>query len=259
MHALVVFAAVPHLYIGAVLTMMSSRFDYLFNGQFSRRKFYLLMGWVPLSFALMGLFDPRYWALFVMFGVAGTLGEVLVSIMWRWFFTEPIWTYSHGAMVGGYTSTLNFLPWAVGGFLFHIAVALKGDPLANSDWLAASISAAVALISTAALVWPAYFILRKQRAFSRGALAVFCAPIATTALALSVLHSPIYLLLMVLFSLVGFVFEYGYGRGMSIFFERSLWSYNHWRVDEGHASVVSVPLWALGGLYFYFLARTVGL
>jgi hypothetical protein len=68
-----------------------------------------------------------------------------------------------------------------------------------------------------------------------------------------------YPLLMLAFSLVGFVTEYAYGRGMSVMFERGLWTYNHWRIDEGHTSFVTLPLWALGGLYFYFIAGALGL
>jgi len=46
---------------------------------------------------------------------------------------------------------------------------------------------------------------------------------------------------------------------MSIFFSQPLWTYNHWKIDGGHTSFVTAPLWALGGLYFYFLAACLGL
>ena len=64
---------------------------------------------------------------------------------------------------------------------------------------------------------------------------------------------------MAAFAVVGFLTEYGYGRSMSTFFERGLWTYNHWQIDEGHTSFVTFPLWALGGLYFHFIAACLGM
>ena len=58
--------------------------------------------------------------------------------------------------------------------------------------------------------------------------------------------------------MVGFLTEYAYGRTMSVFFEKSLWRYNHWQIDSGHTSFVTFPLWALGGLYFYFISSWIG-
>ena len=64
---------------------------------------------------------------------------------------------------------------------------------------------------------------------------------------------------MLAFALVGFLTEYAYGRSMAVFFERSLWTYNHWQIDGGHTSFVTLPLWALGGLYFHFISASLGL
>ena len=91
------------------------------------------------------------------------------------------------------------------------------------------------------------------------AFVVFCLPIASTAIALGFLVDGRYPILMVCFGLVGFATEYGYGRGMRLFFDRGLWTYNHWRIDGGHTSYVTLPLWAIGGLFFHLLARALGL
>ena len=64
---------------------------------------------------------------------------------------------------------------------------------------------------------------------------------------------------MALFAIVGSTTEYGYGRSMSHLFAKGLWSYNHGKIDDGHTSYVTLPLWALGGLYFHFLAACLGL
>jgi hypothetical protein len=46
---------------------------------------------------------------------------------------------------------------------------------------------------------------------------------------------------------------------MSLFFEEPLWRYRHLRIDDGHTSFVTLPLWALGGLYFHLIGGLVGL
>jgi hypothetical protein len=131
----------------------------------------------------------------------------------------------------------------------------KGGPLLRPMLVSA---AAVAVGLTLAFVFRAATSARDRR-FSKPAFAVFCLPILTTALALGWLESPKYPLLMTAFAVVGFLTEYGYGRGMSAFFERGLWTYNHWKIDEGHTSFVTFPLWALGGLYFHFIAACLGM
>lgn len=85
------------------------------------------------------------------------------------------------------------------------------------------------------------------------------APIAVVAVALATSCSPAYLPLMLVLAYIGFFAEYAYGRIMSLFFERGLWTYNHLQIDDGHTSFVTPPLWALGGLYFYFMASMLGL
>ena len=267
-HPVILFTVVPHLYIGAVLCAVVPRallqraqgggsVGTLFDGEFTRKKFYLLMGWAPLTFALLALLiSPRYLVMMAVCGAAGVAGETIVSLVWRAFFGEPIWTYSHGAVLSGVTSTLNFFPWAVGAFLFHATMLLM--PAAQPRTSPASVAGAALAVGTVA--WLPYLVAtRGRRRFTGAAYAVFCTPIAATAVALAIFCSPLYLVHMVLFAVVGFAFEYGYGRAMSLFFRRSLWTYNRWRVDGGHASLASLALWALGGVYFTEIARHLGL
>ncbi|MEO7095247.1 MAG: hypothetical protein ABI175_18445, partial [Polyangiales bacterium] len=189
---------------------------------------------------------------------AGIAGELLLSVLWRTFFREPIWTYTYGARAAGFTSTLNFLPWAVGGLLFQVVGRLVHPEHVNpARPMLVSIGAyALGL----AIAWIVRALLRPvDGSFSNSRLAIFCIPIAATAAALGVLCDPIYLLLMAVFALVGSTTEYSYGRSMSELFEKGLWSYNHGKIDGGHTSYVTLPLWALGGLYFHFLAACIGL
>jgi hypothetical protein len=261
MRAWLVLAGVSNSYMMLlVLGVVASKSDLLVVPRFSLRRFYLLMGWVPLSFgALAILSDVRYLAFFLAAGVAGVLGELLVSVLWRRFFDEPIWTYSYRSVLGGYTSTLNFLPWAFGALLFQLTGRLAGMTPAPGELAGPMWVSAIAFTVGLVIAWVGRVLGSRRRAFTGAGLALFCFPIALTALALGVLHGPGYPLVMAAFAIVGFASEYAYGRGMSLFFERGLWTYNHWKIDEGHSSFITFPLWALGGLYFHFLAALLGL
>ena len=113
---LLVFAIVSNLYGSGIVATLAVRANtHPLPTPFSLTKFYALMGWAPLTFLSLGLVvSPRYLAFFFLAGTAGIVGELLVSLLWRSYFDEPIWVYSYGAKVRGDTSTLNFLPWGRG-------------------------------------------------------------------------------------------------------------------------------------------------
>lgn len=234
----------------------------IFNLEFSNKKYYTLMGWGPLGFLALGVaLDPRYLGFFLVAAAAGVIGELIVSVAWRSFFAIPIWTYSYGSILRGYTSTINAIPWAVGGLIF----LETGRILFPSEGDAAPLARPV-LVSAAAVTvgWIVAWVLRhwtsaRERRFSKLALGVFCLPIVSAAVALAVCCDLYYPLRMLWFALVGTATEYIYGRTMSFCFERGLWTYNHWKIDHGHSSFVTFPLWALGGLYFHFIGRCLGL
>ncbi len=256
---LIVLGAVTQLYGLATVLVLGPAGAVTFYAPFTWRRFYLLMGWAPLTFLTLALaVDIRYLAFFLVAGVAGIVGELLLSVLWRSFFREPIWTYTYGAKAAGFTSTLNFLPWAIGGLIFQVVGRLvhpaRFSPMRPMLVSAIAFTVAFALVSAVRL-----FTRPHGGAFSKTGLALFCLPIATTSVALARFCDPIYLPLMAAFAVVGTLTEYGYGRSMSYLFERGLWSYNHGKLDDGHTSYITLPLWALGGLYFHFLASCLGL
>jgi len=257
-HPLLLFGTATNAYSFVMVVLALRHGDWLTDQRFSLLKFYVLMGWVPLAFMALALWiSPRYLALFVAAGLSGIVGELIVSVVWRRFFSVPIWTYSYRSVLAGYTSTLNFLPWAVGALLFCETRRVLRGPTAElrTAWVCAAALGLGILVA-----WPlSRLTSARERRFTKGAFAVFCLPIACVAALLAALVSPYYLVLMLAFALVGFLTEYSYGRSMSLFFERGLWTYNHWKIDHGHTSFVTFPLWALGGLYFHFVAGLVGL
>lgn len=264
LHELILMAVVNNGWVCTlILCTLVSKSTFLVDQRFSLRKFYLLMGWAPLAFLVLGLaVDRRYFLLFIVTSIAGILGELLVSVMYRWFFAEPIWTYSYRSLLGGYTSSLNVLPWAVGAFLFHATGRLLGGAAPSGDVLVrAMVISSIAYAAGCALVFPlrALSTKRDTRTFTKTSFALFCLPIAIVALALALWSEPRFAILMLAFGPIGFATEYSYGRSMSFLFERGLWIYNHWKIDSGHTSFVTLPLWALGGLYFYFISACLGL
>lgn len=256
-HPIVVFTVVPHVYALTVLAAVIRRRDAIANQPFTWRRFYVLMGWAPATYLALGaLSDWRYLVMFVACGGAGVVGELLVSIAWRHFFGAPIWTYSHGAFAAGFSSTLNFLPWAIGAFLFHsVGLQLRAHTFAPDLPYAVGVTLA-ALALGCGVSWPA-LLASRRRTLSPHRFTLFCIPILCVAVALAVRVDWRFVPLMLAFSLVGFVTEYAYGRTMSAFFRRSLWRYNPWPLDHGHTSPVTLPLWALGGLFFHFITQAI--
>ena len=257
---LLALLAVGNLYAcGGLVLIAAGKKNWLLERHFELGKFHLLMGWVPLVFiALAVTEDIRFLALFVVGGMAGIVGELLVSFHWRAFFGEPIWLYGPGARVGGMTSILNFLPWAMGTLLFVICGRFVFQ--ADRTFGAPVATAAAALVGGLILSTSIRGLRGKaERKFNGPSFALFCAPIVTTAVALGALHNLKYPTLMLISSLIGFATEYTYGRAMTLFFEEPLWTYQRWPIDNGHSSFVTLPLWALGGLYFHFAAAAVGL
>ncbi len=260
---LFVFLAVTNFWGFSLMTVgLLGRADWLTEPRFSLAKFYVLMGWAPLTFIALGsLLSPAYLVLFVVAALAGIGGELVVAALWRRFFRVPIWTYSYRSLLGGHTSALNLLPWAVGAVLLHVTadgvralVALETSPARPM-----LVSSAAFLLGLCVAFACKRFTSAARGEFSKPAFALFCLPIACVALGLAFACDVRWLLVMPALSLVGFLTEYAYGRSMSLFFEQGLWTYNHWRIDSGHTSFVTLPLWALGGLYFHFLAELIGL
>jgi hypothetical protein len=261
LQTMAVFLLAANAYILALMGVAALHRGAFWGDQrFSLGKYYLFMGWAPLAFgALALLVDPRYLLLFVAAGAAGVAGELIVSLLWRGFFHEPIWTYSHRSVLRGATSTINFFPWAVGALGFHLVGRLVTGPAAPPALLPVLVGGA-AFVVGCAVAWPGRVATSARYGrFTPAAFALFCLPIGLVALGLSLFCGPRYLLLMLIFAPVGFFTEYVYGRVMTLFFDRALWTYNHWRIDDGHTSFVTFPLWSLGGLYFWLIASWLGL
>lgn len=59
-------------------------------------------------------------------------------------------------------------------------------------------------------------------------------------------------------SFVGFVFEYIVGLAYYKTLNRRLWNYTRLTFG-GHSSLLSIPLWGVTGVFFWFLSKMIGL
>src|SRR4030042_3133906 len=77
---------------------------------------------MPFIFsAILEVFVLKSWmplVLFLIFGLAGVMGEALFSWWWNRLFEKRFWVYRVDSVWNGYTSPLNLIPWGMGGFLY---------------------------------------------------------------------------------------------------------------------------------------------
>ena len=66
------------------------------------------------------------------------------------------------------------------------------------------------------------------------------------------------LVLFVVGSAVGFIFEYIFGLTYHKVLNQRLWTYNRLSVG-GYTSLLSIPVWGIGCVIFWFLGKMLGL
>jgi hypothetical protein len=59
-------------------------------------------------------------------------------------------------------------------------------------------------------------------------------------------------------ALAGFCSEYGFGLVYHKTLNRRLWNYTRFGI-QGYTSLLSIPMWGVAGVVFYFIAKSIGL
>ena len=257
---------VPHSIIPALGLWLAIVLGYfLFNGSWKFKKFrfsvwhyYILM--LPL---LAGLIISSWQAksvkpliLFIIFALAGVIGEALTDLWWQKFYVRGLWIYNVETVFRRFTSWLNFLPWALGGLLYlNVANRIVGDRIFPSilpiamTLLVASVLLQIFLFN---LLKPsASFKFHQARWFN---LIVIYLPIVFTVGILARIFGPIIYELALWFAVVGTIAEYLFGKACHIFISKKLWDYTYWSVDSGHFTLLSIPLFCIGGFYFWIIS-----
>jgi len=210
---------------------------------FSSSHYYLIMLWVPLSYLILILCcDIRYLIFFFASGIAGIVGETLLSIVWDILLDKPLWSYHHGSLLHRYTSTINFLPWTTGGLIFlSVGNALAIDiappfPSALPYFVITLLSGfgGVMLAMITAFILKNHYTVGKQWRnvpFSTLRFLIFCIPICTVFIALTMISNITFLIYFFAFAIFGNILEYMYGKFISKIFNRRLWTYHDWKID----------------------------
>lgn len=104
----------------------------------------------------------------------------------------------------------------------------------------------------------AYLYGRKTKRFRWSEYVALLAAPVLGSLGLSYFYGIKIIYFFVESSIIGFIFEYGIGRAYHMTLNKRLWTYGKYSV-EGYTSLLTFPLWGVGGIVFWLLAKTLGL
>lgn len=238
--------------------------------KFSFRHYYFAMAWVPVSYILMTLLiDQKYALLFLIGGLGGIVGETFISITWDIVFEKPIWNYHDKSVINSYTSWVNFLPWATGAFIF-LSIGLSFNFTSGALFKTELPYYVIAFISGTIGFLLALLVIFIQKnnfeslgrfmnfIFTFPLFLIYCIPVFVMYLSLILFSDWKFLILGPLFAVGGNLTEFFYSRYIAGVFGHRLWTYNYLKIDHGHSSFTNLPLWALGGMWFYMLADFIG-
>ena len=194
--------------------------------------------------------------LFLFFCIAGIVGEVGFSMWWKQYYKERFWEYTTNTLLNKYTSSLNFLAWGVGGFLY-LAI-LDNFPtmhLTEIPFLFIGIFFVIAFIQLVAFFTVVKFT-KINRLFDKVTLVnlfFFFLPALVPLIMLTIRYGVPVLLLFAAFGVVAALIEYLFGKSIELFLSRKLWAYNYLQKDDGHFTILVVPAFAFGGFYFWLV------
>ena len=203
--------------------------------------------------------------LLLIFSIAGVLGETLFSFLWHTFYERKFWSYRVDTLADGYTSLLNFIPWAVGG-MFYLNIVGKltsqySQPGNFHPFLPFYLVFAVAFLAGLALQVLIFGLILKGRKFKDVSFFnyfFFCFPGVLAIALVAVLYGKIMIALAVGFGLIASAAEYLFGKSVEFFLSKKFWTYNYWAFDNGHFTPLSIIPFALGGFYFWGIALCFG-
>ncbi len=268
LYFLITFVCLFLAYIVSVFSYYLVHKKVKFKGfRFSLRNYYIMMApFLVPSFLLIFLKnDLTYVFAFVLFSIAGILGEILFSHLWKIYFRKPFWRYSVCVMANKFSSWLNFIPWGVGGFLF-LLLAKEYYNLTGWDVIDGMSEVELMLIlSKLVLLFIFQFLFFKtaKKIFknldnSKGKEDLmikyfyFVLPFFLIGFLFydNYYH---YLSLFFIFGVFGFIAEYIFGKVSKIVIGRKLWTYEYLTIDKNHTTPLNIIPFGLTGYFFVFI------
>lgn len=221
---------------------------------YSSRNYYLLLTPLVIPLVLLwvytgDLFTP---AVFVLCAVGGMLGEVLFSIYWNTIFTTKFWEYKVRTLYHAYSSTLNAIPWGIGGLLYlELATIANFTPPPQKIVFFGSVLLCTVFLTTIyTTMWK-----KRHHTVTLTTYAYAMIPFITALIATSIAYADTTILrVALLFGSVAMVAEYIFGKLSSRCISKKLWVYTHMTYDHGHITPLSFLPFSLAGFWFIALA-----
>jgi len=262
-----VLVFIGYIFFLKVISLVK-RNDLLHRKRFSKKIYYTVMMWVPISCIILAIiYDIKYLLFFVISGFVGIFGETILSFLWDISLAKPIWTYHAQSAINGYTSKINFFPWVMGSFIFLSIGKIVNIEVERFNFLGievawyiiATIFFIIGFVVTIILeLFFEYFNKSDNKfldlKFSLLKFLVFCFPIFFVYSILIILGGLKFAILGILFASIGNITEYLYSYFILRIFRTRLWTYNYLKIDNGHSSLTNLPLWAIAGLCFFIIA-----
>lgn len=212
--------------------------------------------WGAVSYSFLNQ-SPRFVFGFLLLGLWGMIGEVVAVVYWRFFFKQPIYIYTEGALLNGYTSVINVIPWSAGFIVFSTVNNFLGPKITPQEQFMQLLTMWPVFVVSLILVYVLTALIKKtwklhEENFSFKDYLIFSLPILTSIGFLSVYYNKQYVVLAAGFGLTAFVIEYLYGKFARWILGRQLWYYPVGSIDDQHTSFLNILPFALGGFWFLF-------
>lgn len=206
--------------------------------------------------------------LFLIFALAGVIGETAFSLSWDVMFPKRFWFYRVQTLFNGYTSLLNFIPWGLGGLLFMLVVnffALPyNNPASGYQLVGSAIHPLVqfwivyTLIGLAVYFGRSFYLLLTSgsnkiefKTVSHVTYLIYCLPFIISLTYLVLFVAKNYFLIAAAMGIVAFIAEYTFGKACRIFVSRKLWDYAYFTFDNHHGTPLAIIPFSMAGFYFW--------
>ena len=196
--------------------------------------------------------------LFIVLGLAGIVGETLFSVWWHHFFSKRFWVYTEAPIFHGYTSLLNFIPWAIGGSIFlSIVKSMLGSIGGNFPGLEKIFSVTFLVGLVIQIVIFKTLVKTKFHKATLGSLVFIYSPIFLSIFTLWQTFGNQILWISLSFGTIACFTEYLFGKFIQSLLSKKLWLYTYVAVDGGHFTPLSIPFFTLAGFYFWIIVRII--
>lgn len=231
---------------------------------FSARNYYLMMLCFVLGQVIISLSTQSAMPLviFLVFGVFGVIGETIFSFWWHLFFGQRFWVYEEEALLHGYTSFLNFIPWGVGGLMYltlsrFVIDVEKTTAIFSQTHLFFDIGI-IFLLSACIQLSVFHYLGRNHHDFKYHRVTavnflLFCLPVIFITCYFFFIFGPVFIGLLFLFGIIPTAAEYLFGKGTQFFISKKMWIYSYNAYDHGHFTPLAIPAFILGGYYFWII------